>query len=102
MSFNNLNDAVNSLQDKMQNVDNEVKTLQVTKEAGAGLVKTTVSGTNRILDITIDDQLMNEEDKEMLQDLIIASVNMAMEEVEEKAKEMREKVSMDILGALAK
>lgn len=102
MPFNNLNDAVNSLQDRMQDVDSQVQTLQATKEAGAGLVKATVSGQNRVLNIDIDDAFFQQKDKEMLEDLIVASVNMAIEEVEEQAKEMRGKVSMDILGALTK
>lgn len=53
------------------------KTVEVT--AGGGAIKVVMTGHQKLLSITIDPEVVNPEDVEMLQDLIVAAVNEAVE-----------------------
>jgi DNA-binding YbaB/EbfC family protein len=100
MDFKHLSEKMSELQDKIQDVDDKIKAIEATKESGAGLVKATVNGTKKILRLEIDEQLLVKEEKEMLQDLIVAAVNLAIDEIEEKTKGERQQASIDLLGSL--
>jgi len=58
----------------------------LTAEAGGGLVKVTMNGSHEVRRIEIDDSLL-EDDKEMLEDLVAAAVNAAVQKVAERQKE---------------
>ena len=60
--------------------------MEVTGEAGAGMVKVTMTGNHNVRRVAIDDSLM-EDDKEMLEDLVAAAMNDAVRRVEEQNKE---------------
>lgn len=74
------------VQAKMQQMQEEVAKLEVVGEAGAGLVKVTMTGRNDVRSVDIDDSLMQEE-KEMLEDLLAAAVNDAVRRIEEAKSE---------------
>ena len=74
-------------QDKIKQAQENLGHLRATGESGAGLVKATVNGKKQVVSIDIDPDLVKPEDKEMMQDLIVAAINMALDEVEVKAKE---------------
>jgi len=65
-------------------------------ESGAGLVKATVNGKKQ-LTIDIDPSLLKDDDKIILQDLIVAAVNKANEEAEVLAKEELRKSTEGLL-----
>ena len=100
MDFKHLSEKMSDLQDKIQHIDEKIKAIEVTKESGAGLVKATVNGTKQLLRLEVDEQLLAKEEKEMLQDLVIAAVNLAIEEVEEQKKGQTQQASLDLLGSL--
>lgn len=74
------------MQERMQKVQEEIASMEVTGEAGAGMVKVTMTGSHSIRRVDIDDSLM-EDDKDMLEDLIAAAFNDAARRVEEQQKE---------------
>ena len=51
------------------------------------MVKATVNGKKQVVSVEVDDDLIKPEDKDMMQDLIVAAINKALEEVDVKAKE---------------
>lgn len=75
------------MQARMQEAQENLGKITETGEAGAGMVKATVNGKKQVLKIEIDDELLKDNDKEILQDLIVAATNKALDNVEEKAKE---------------
>ena len=77
---------VQEMQAKMQQAQEEIAKLEVTGEAGAGMVKVVMTGRNDVKDLTIDPSLLTEE-KGMLEDLIAAAVNDAVRRVEEAKNE---------------
>lgn len=89
---------------KMKEVQAKVKEAQeklvhitTTAEAGGGMVKATVNGKKQLVNLEIDDELVNKDEKEMLRDLIIAAVNIAMEQAEELAREELKKSTEGML-----
>ncbi len=74
------------MQEEMQKAQEELANMEVTGEAGGGLVKMTINGRHEARRVEIDDSLMGD-DKEMLEDLIAAALNNAVHQLEEKSQE---------------
>ncbi len=89
----NLMKQAQQMQAKMQQVQEEIAQMQVTGESGAGLVKVTVNGAHSCKRVEIDPSLMNDDDKEMLEDLIAAAYNDASRRLDEAQKEKMSKVT---------
>ncbi len=74
------------MQADMQRAQEEIAAMEVTGQAGGGLVQVVMTGRHDVKRVSIDPSLL-EEDKEMLEDLVAAAVNDAVRQVEEQAKE---------------
>jgi hypothetical protein len=83
----NLMKQAQQMQDRMQKVQEEIANTEVTGESGAGLVKVTITGSHSVRRVDIDPSLMEEDEKEMLEDLIAAAFNDASRRIEETQKE---------------
>lgn len=75
------------MQEQMQKMQERLANAEVTGEAGAGLVRVTMTGRHDVRRVQIDDSLLREE-REMLEDLLAAAVNDAVRKVEEQNREM--------------
>ena len=62
------------MQDRMQKLQEELAQMEVTGEAGAGLVKVTMTGSHSVRRVAIDPSLV-EDDLEMVEDLVAAAFN---------------------------
>ena len=82
----NLMKQAQQMQDKMQQMQEEIANTEVTGESGAGPVKVTINGAHNCRRVEIDPSLM-EDDKEMLEDLIAAAFNDAARRIDETQKE---------------
>ena len=69
------------MQQKMQKLQDEIASAEVTGESGAGLVKVVMTGRYDVKGIDIDSSLMTES-KEIIEDLVVAGVNDAVRRVE--------------------
>ncbi|WMS88182.1 YbaB/EbfC family nucleoid-associated protein [Pleionea litopenaei] len=83
------------LQEKMQKAQEEVANLEVTGEAGAGMVKVVMTGRHDVKRVHIDDSLMSD-DKEILEDLVAAAVNDAVRRVEAESQERMSSVTQGL------
>lgn len=75
------------MQRKMAEAKETLAGKSVSAEAGGGMVKVTANGNQRITSIKIEKEVVDAEDVELLEDLVIAGVNKALEEAAELAKE---------------
>lgn len=75
------------VQAKLKEAQENLVNVTSTAESGAGMVKATVNGKKQLIGLEIDNDIINSDDKEMMQDLIVAATNKALEDVEEKARE---------------
>lgn len=76
-----------SLQEEMFKAQDEVTSMVVTSTAGGGAVTATVTGEKRVQAITIDPEVVDPDDVEMLQDLVVAAVNSGLEQIDEAMTE---------------
>ncbi|MFT5532120.1 MAG: DNA-binding YbaB/EbfC family protein [Burkholderiaceae bacterium] len=72
---------VQSMQDDMKKMQDQLALINVEGESGAGLVKVTMSCKNDVKRVVIDPSLLAE-DKDMLEDLVAAAVNDAVRKAE--------------------
>lgn len=77
----NIMKQAQKMQEDMQKAQSELANEEVNGEAGAGLVKITMTCSHAVKRINIDDSLLND-DKEMLEDLIAAAFNDALNKVQ--------------------
>ena len=78
------------MQQKMAETQAALAQKTVTVEAGGGMVKVTANGALRVTAIKIDPDAVDTDDRELMEDLIVAGVNKALEEAERmRAEEMR-------------
>jgi DNA-binding YbaB/EbfC family protein len=74
------------MQASLQKAQEELASLEVTGEAGGGMVTVVMTGRHDVRRVTIDPALV-EDDKEMLEDLLAAAVNDAVRKVEKGVQE---------------
>ncbi len=75
------------MQTKMAEMQEELHSVMVTGEAGAGLVKATASAKGDLKALDIDPSIFNGDDKEVVEDLILAAIKDAQAKAAEKAQE---------------
>jgi DNA-binding YbaB/EbfC family protein len=81
----NLMKQAQAMQENMKKAQEELASIEVTGNAGGGMVTVQMTCRHDVRKVTIDPDLMND-DKEMLEDLVAAAVNDAVRKVEEETK----------------
>lgn len=74
------------MQENMQKAQEELANMEVTGQAGGGMVSVVMTGRHDVRRVSIDQSLMAE-DKEMMEDLLAAAVNDAVRQVERETQE---------------
>ena len=74
------------MQANMKKAQEEMASITVTGESGAGMVKITMTCRHQVQSVEIDDTLVGD-DKEMLEDLIVAAFNDSIRKVEKTIQE---------------
>jgi DNA-binding YbaB/EbfC family protein len=81
------------MQEKMVEAQERVASIEADGEAGAGMVRATVSGKGELRKLAIDPQLMTPDDRETLEDLVVAAVNAAHARAQEAAQAEMAKIT---------
>ncbi len=81
--FGNMLKQAQEMQKKIARMQEELGLKTAEASSGGGMVRGTVSGKQEILSITIDKEVVNPDDVEMLQDLVAAAVNEAIKKSQE-------------------
>ena len=79
MSMGNLQRMALQMQQQMERIQAELATTEVEGSAGGGVVRAVVTGKQELVSVTIDPTAVDPADVEMLQDLVTAAVNDALE-----------------------
>ncbi len=88
---------VQKMQKEMQKVQSQLGNLTVSEEAGGGMIKATVNGNKELLSVEIDPQVIIPAEKEILEDLVVAAVNKALQSANKLAEEEMAKVTKGML-----
>jgi DNA-binding YbaB/EbfC family protein len=88
---------IQKMQEKMAEVQASLEAKTVVGEAGGGMVKATVNGKQQVLKLQIEKEVITPDDKELLEDLVIAAVNKGLAEAAKMAQEEMSKVTSGML-----
>ena len=86
------------MQQEFLKMQQELESTDFEFTAGGGAVKAVVSGSREFKEITIDPEVVDPEDVEMLQDLILSAVNGALKAADEKTSESMSKLQGGLGG----
>ncbi|MFO7276960.1 MAG: YbaB/EbfC family nucleoid-associated protein [Pseudomonadota bacterium] len=86
-NFNNLMKQAQAMQASMQKAQAEIASIEVEGSAGGGMVKVTMTGRHEVKRVQIEPSIVVADDREMLEDLIAAAVNDAVQRVEARIQE---------------
>ncbi|BCW99077.1 MAG: nucleoid-associated protein [Armatimonadota bacterium] len=94
--FGDLMKQAQKMAEDAQRLEEELAAERVEATSGGGMVRAVVTGKGELLDISIDPQVVDPEDVEMLEDLVVTAVREALE----KVQEMRAERVKDLTGGL--
>ena len=86
-----------AMQDNMKKAQDELGSIEVSGESGAGLVKVTMTCKHEVRRVTIDPSLLAD-DKDMLEDLVAAAFNAALRKAEDLSAEKMGKITAGMPG----
>jgi nucleoid-associated protein EbfC len=79
----NLNKLLKQAQKMQEQIQQEMEALEIEASAGGGMVTVRMSGQKLLRAVTLDPSLLAPGEKEMLEDLLVAAVNQASQQVDE-------------------
>ncbi len=86
MDMNAIMQQAREMHEKMNKIQNNLAAKRISGSAGGGMVSVEATGKGDIISISIEDELVSTDEKEMLQDLVAAAVNDALRKARELAK----------------
>ncbi len=87
----------NQMQNKMKKIQEELATQEFSGTSGGGAVTVTVNGSNQVLSVVVQPDVVSSDDIEMLQDLIVTATNDALK----VAKETSDKEMAKVTGGMS-
>ncbi len=97
-NLNQLLKQAQKMQEELQRVQENLVNILVEGSAGGGMVKVTANAQGQVVNIEIEPEVIDPEDKEMLEDLVVAAVNQALENAKKRAEEEMAKVTGGLMG----
>ena len=88
---------IQKMQEAVTRIQQELETKTVVGESGGGMVKVTANGKQHLTAIAIDREVVNPADIEMLEDLILAAANKALDDAGKLAQEEMAKATNGML-----
>ena len=82
-----------AMQQKMQDVQAELDTIEVEGSSGGGVVRVTMTAKGQMKSVTIDPSILNPDEKEIVEDLVVAATNDARLKAERTMQERMEEVT---------
>ena len=86
MDINKLMQQAQAMQEQLEKASEQINAMEFEGSASNGLVKVTVTGENRVTAVNIDPEILNPDDKEMIEDMVMIAVNDAIEKADETKK----------------
>ena len=98
-SMSTMLNQAREIQKKIEEVQSDLEKITINAESGGGLGTVMINGKQEILELNISKEAM-EEDKELLEDLIISAINKALSDSQEEMQSRMNSVTGGMLGGL--
>lgn len=95
-NFQQMMQQAQQMQAKMEEMQQQLADIEVEGSAGGGMVSVRMTCKGEIRGIDIDDSLLQDNDKAMLEDLIMAAANDARSRADQKMNEETQKAMTDL------
>ena len=95
-NMGNILKQAQAMQERLGKIQEEAANKVVEASAGGGMVTVSVTGAMQVTKVVIDPEVMKSEDREMLQDLLVAATNEALR----KSKDMMAEEMKSITGGI--
>jgi len=96
--FKQIMKQMEKVQKEFEELQKQAESIQATVQVGGGMVEVTANAKGEVVKVKIEPDLLDPEEKEMLQDLIVAGVNAAIkqarEEMEKKTAQLLAKFNL--------
>jgi len=99
-NMGNLFKKAQKMQKEMMKAQEELANIKVEGSSGGGMVTVSANAKQEILSIKIEKDVVDPEDIEMLEDLVVAAVNQALEKAQEAANEHMGNIAGDMFKNL--
>ena len=86
-NMGNIMKQAQKLQNKMKKIQDELAEKEIEATSGGGMVKVVANGSQQIISITLEKEIVDPDDIEMLQDVILAAVNEALSKSQQMVSE---------------
>ena len=85
------------LQNQMEKAQEELNSIEIEGQAGGGMVSVKVNGHKELVSLDIDPEILKE-DKEMIEDMILAAVNQGLQNAGKAAEEKMNSITGGLIG----
>ena len=93
MNLQKMMQQAQQMQQKLADMQTRLEAEEIEGAAGGGMVKMRLSGKRKLLSVSIDDSLMKPEEKEVLEDLLVAAHNDACGKIDSSASQKMSELS---------
>jgi DNA-binding YbaB/EbfC family protein len=87
------------LQSQMEKAQEELNLIEIEGQAGGGMVSARVNGHKELVSLEIDPEILKE-DKEMIEDMVIAAVNQGLQNAGKAAEEKMNSITGGLIGKM--
>ena len=87
------------LQSQMEKAQEELNLIEIEGQAGGGMVSARVNGHKELVSLEIDPEILKE-DKEMIEDMVIAAVNQGLQNAGKAAEEKLNSITGGLIGKM--
>ncbi|RMZ49182.1 YbaB/EbfC family nucleoid-associated protein [Candidatus Marinimicrobia bacterium PRS2] len=87
------------MQSQMEKAQAELNSIEIEGQSGGGMVTVTVNGHKELVSLNIDPEILTE-DKEMIEDLILAAVNQGLQNAGKVAEEKMNSITGGLMGKI--
>ena len=97
--MNNIIKKAQELQSQMEKAQEELNSIEIEGQAGGGMVSVKVNGHKELVSLDIDLEILKE-DKEMIEDMVLAAVNQGLQNAGKIAEEKMNSITGGMMGKM--